>query len=64
MKEPEMGRRRVAEKKNACANEIENASFIIQSSIQEYDSSCRLHLGFKFKPIPLMPCYMVTNKGG
>lgn len=34
--------------------------------IQEYDISCRCHLGFKFKPIPLMPCYivMVTNKGG
>jgi len=31
MKEPEMGRRRVAEK-NACANEIKNASSIIQSS--------------------------------
>ena len=31
MKEPEMGRRRVAEK-NVCVNEIKNVSFIIESS--------------------------------
>ena len=55
-----MRRRRAAEK-HMCQQDQE--CDIHYTIIHEYDISCRHHLGFKFKPIPLVPlsiCYMVT----